>query len=98
MHDQIATNTGVVVVNTAISFPCKNLKAFIKAKYIIPNWITPIIIAVRCFLKVNFLKNGKKINAATSSLQNTTNSLGKTLNWSFISPKDKEKHTVAITR
>lgn len=97
-QDQRATKTGVVVVKSATSFPCKYLKAFKNAKYIIPNWKTPITIAIMCVFRLNFFKNGKNINVATNNLHKTTNSEGKTLNWLLISPKDNEKHIVAIIK
>lgn len=97
-HDQRATKTGVVVVKRATSFPCKYLKAFKNAKYIIPNWKTPIIIAIICVFRLNFFKNGKNISVAINNLHKTTNSEGKTLNWLLISPKDNEKQIVAIIK
>lgn len=97
-QDQIATNTGVVVVKSATSFPCKYLKAFKNAKYIIPNWKTPINIAIACVFRLNFFKKGRKMRVAINNLHKTTNSEGKTLNWLLISPKDKEKHIVATTK
>lgn len=98
MADQIPTKIGVVVVKIAISFPCKYLKAFIKHKYIIPNWIAPINRAFMCFFRFKFLKNGKNNKVAISNLEKTTNSDGSEESCSFISPKDKENNTVAIIK
>ena len=82
----------------AISFPCKYLKALMKHKYIIPNWIAPIESAFKWFLRFEFLKKGKNINVAISNLEKTTNSEGSEESCSFISPKDSENNTVAIIK
>jgi len=96
--DHSATKKGVVVVNNAISFPCRYLKAFIKHKNIIPNCIIPITKAIYCFFRLLNLINGKNNIKAKNNLKNTTNSLGKKDNWDFINPKDNEKQTVAIIK
>ena len=95
--DQRATKIGVVVVNKATSFPCKYLKALIKQRYIIPNWIIPIKKALIFFLSSS-LMNGKNIKQAINNLKKTTCSLGIVLKYVFVNPNDNEKQIVAKTK